>query len=97
MRRAEVVKLLAAHRDEIARRYGVRTIDVFGSVSRDDARPGSDVDLLVQFDERPTARRFFDLKAHLEELLGCEVDLATEKMLGAKLRRAIEPELLRVA
>jgi predicted nucleotidyltransferase len=70
VRRADVVKLLAAHRGDLANRYGVQTIDVFGSVSRDDARPGSDVDLLVTFEERPTARAFFDLKAHLEELLG---------------------------
>ena len=46
LRRAEVVRLLAEHREELAE-LGVISLSVFGSVARDEAGPESDVDLLV--------------------------------------------------
>ncbi|HEX8132219.1 MAG TPA: nucleotidyltransferase domain-containing protein, partial [Actinomycetes bacterium] len=52
LRREEVVRLLAAHRDELAA-MGVESLALFGSVARDEAGPNSDIDLLVKLD--PTA------------------------------------------
>ena len=49
MRRTDVIALLAPRRDEIAQRFGVRSLSLFGSVARDEARPDSDVDVLVEF------------------------------------------------
>ena len=48
MRRDEALRLLAAHREEIAR-FGVKSLAIFGSVARDEAGPDSDVDVLVEF------------------------------------------------
>ena len=48
----QVAERLAAHAEEL-RSLGVRSLDLFGSVARGDARPESDVDLLVEFDEVP--------------------------------------------
>ena len=76
MRRDEAVAILAAHREEL-QRYRVRSLALFGSVARDEAGPDSDVDILVEF-ERPIGYfLFFDLKDHLEHLLGSRVDLGT--------------------
>jgi len=97
MSRSEVISRLASHRDAIRQRFGVRSMALFGSVGRDEARDDSDVDLLVEFEGPSTARGFFDLKAYLEEVLGREVDLATRSMVGPALQRAIASELLRVA
>ncbi len=61
------------------RQFGVKRLDVYGSVARGDDGPTSDLDLLVEFaepDEHP-ARRFFGLLHHLEDALGCGVDLLT--------------------
>ncbi len=59
--------------------FGVRRLDAFGSLARNTAGPSSDVDLLVEFEEpeRNPAKRFFGLLHHLEDTLGCEVDLLT--------------------
>ena len=68
----------------ICTRYGVARIDVFGSVLRDDFRPGeSDIDLLVDFSPRDPyelAKDYFDMLDELGGLLGVKVDLV---MVGA--------------
>ena len=65
------------------REFGVRRLDVFGSIAKGVASPSSDVDLLVEFadpEHRP-ARRFFGLLHNLEDTLGCKVDLLTANSL----------------
>ena len=65
------------------RNFGVRRLDVFGSVAEGTAAPTSDVDLLVEFNEpdRKPSKRYFGLVHHLEDTLGCEVDLLTSSSL----------------
>lgn len=78
MATAGIDELLRDQRDEIlcrARRHGARSVRVFGSVARGEARPDSDVDLLVEMEE---GRSLVDLGAlvlDLEALLGRRVDL----------------------
>ena len=79
-REAPTLEALRARADDIAqiaRAHGGRNVRVFGSVARGEARPGSDVDLLVDV-ERGTS--LFDLSAmetELEALIGCPVDVVT--------------------
>jgi len=92
MKRDEVLGRLAAHREELQRR-GVRSLSVFGSVARDEARPDSDVDLLVEFDRPIGLFGFVALKLYLERILGPRVDLVTPDAL----RREFSDEVLREA
>ncbi len=82
-----MVALIEDKRESIAAlcsRFGVVRMDVFGSVLREDFRPGeSDVDLLVDFSPRDPyalAESYFDLLDELKALLGANVDLV---MVGA--------------
>lgn len=50
MKRDEVLRTLAANRENLCG-FSVKSLAVFGSVARDEALPGSDVDLLVEFSE----------------------------------------------
>ncbi|MBU2604010.1 MAG: nucleotidyltransferase family protein [Actinobacteria bacterium] len=89
---AEVVE---AHRDqilEITNRHGARNVRVFGSLARDDAGPDSDLDLLV--DVGPEHSPWFPagLIADLEDALGCEVDVVTERGLHERSRAAVLQE-----
>lgn len=68
----------------------------FGSVARDEARDGSDVDILVKFDGPATSKRYFGVQFYLEDLLGCPVDLVTDKALRPELRPRIECEAVHV-
>ncbi|HYE96046.1 MAG TPA: nucleotidyltransferase family protein [Rubricoccaceae bacterium] len=66
-------------------RFGIRTLRLFGSHLRGDARPDSDLDLLVEFDRTPDLFAFVALRDHLSEALGLPVDLATPASLDARL------------
>lgn len=83
--------------EEIRQRFSVRALSIFGSIARDEAVDGSDVDVLVVFDPKGSFDLFMDLKFYLEDLLGTRVDLVTDKALRPQVRRAIEQELIHVA
>lgn len=75
---------------ELASRHGARNVRIFGSIARRDADAASDVDFLVDMDR---GRSLFDLGAllmDLQDALGCEVDVVTEK----GLRERIKPRVL---
>ena len=97
MRRAEVIALATARRDEIVQRFGVRSLALFGSVARDEGRPDSDIDFLVEFDGPTTFDRHMGLLVYLEDLLGRRVDVITVAGLKPRLRPLIEQDLVRVA
>ncbi|GED22297.1 nucleotidyltransferase [Halomonas halmophila] len=80
----------------LASEYGVMSLALFGSMSRDEARDDSDVDILVSFDGPATSARYFGVQFYLEDLLGHPVDLVTDKALRSELRPYIECEALRV-
>ncbi len=97
MQKQLALDILAAHREEILRQFGVRRLALFGSTVRGEGRPDSDVDLLVDFGRPATSDLYFGLQFYLEDLLGCPVDLVTEKALRSELRPYIEKEAVRVA
>jgi uncharacterized protein len=69
-----------AHREEImdlVRRHHGRSIAVFGSVSRGDDGPDSDVDFLVDFEAGSSLFDLGHLQDDLEALLGCKVDVVS--------------------
>ena len=73
---------------DLARKYGAYNVRVFGSVARRDARPDSDVDFLV--DVQPhVGMEFLSLWTALEDLLGRDVDLVTERSLHDYLREQV--------
>ncbi len=50
MNRTQVIKIIADHREKLAKEFGIKSLALFGSVVRNEASPASDVDLLVEFD-----------------------------------------------
>ena len=96
MNRDEILETLRAHRDELRKRFGVKSLAVFGSVARGEERPESDVDILVEFDGPATFDRYMDLKFFLEELLKRPVDLVTRRALKPRLRPYVEKEAIYV-
>ncbi len=91
----ERMELLKEKRDAVialAARHGAGNLRVFGSVSRGDAGPESDIDLLVKMEE---GRSLLDLSAlvlDLQDLLGVRMDVVSEDGLYWLLRRRILKE-----
>ena len=72
---------------EFCRRRRIRRLCLFGSVLRDDFRPDSDVDVLVEFEPGGrTGLSFFEMEAELSRLLGRKVDLNTPGFLSSHFR-----------
>lgn len=92
MKRQRALELLSQSKPELEARFGVIRLALFGSTARDTAGSGSDADILVAFDGPATAKRYFWVQFYLEDLLGCPVDLVTEKALRPELRPCIEQE-----
>jgi predicted nucleotidyltransferase len=96
MTRAELLTRLAELKPELDK-LGIASLRVFGSYARDEARPDSDIDLLVEFKETPSLFEFCGVKLRLEALLGHSVDLATEEALHRAMRDQIHREAIRAA
>ena len=84
-----------AHNRAVLRAHGIATIAIFGSASRDQMAPESDVDVLVEFEHPVGAFAFLDLKGTLEDMLGRPVDLVTPAAIKPRMRERIEREAIR--
>lgn len=96
MNRQDAINTLSKIKPELVGRFGVTRLALFGSTARDDAGSKSDVDILVAFDGPATSARYFGVQFLLEDLLGCSVDLVTEKALRSELRPFVEQEAINV-
>jgi predicted nucleotidyltransferase len=95
MKQIEVLGLVQDHREEL-QRLGVKSLDIFGSVARDQATPQSDVDILVQLDDSIGFFEFFQIKHYLEDLLECPVDLGTLDALKEHLKQPVLESMIHV-
>lgn len=71
---------------EAAQRRGIRTVRVFGSVARGDARTDSDIDLLVEFGAGRTLLDLAGFRSDAQTILGGDVDVATPEILREEFR-----------
>lgn len=78
---------------EFCRRHYVRKLALFGSVLRDDFRPDSDVDVLVEFEPgHVPGLAFLTMQQELSAVLGRNVDLNTPKFLSRYFRDQVQSE-----
>ncbi|WP_394754202.1 nucleotidyltransferase family protein [Crenothrix sp.] len=96
MNRLTALTLLRKTKPLLQQQFGVKQLALFGSTARDEAGENSDVDILISFDSPATSARYFGVLFYLEDLLGCAVDLVTEKALRPELRPFVEKEAIDV-
>ena len=91
----EIYDLLKEKRAEILRisaEHGARNVRIFGSVARGEAEAASDVDLLVDMEPGRSLLDLGGLLVDLQDLLGCPVDVVTEKGLRKRIRDEVLKE-----
>ena len=96
MNKQQTIQSLTNNKAVLTQRFGVTRLALFGSTARNAATDHSDVDILINFDGVATSQRYFGVQFYLEDLLGCAVDLVTEKALRPELRPYIELEAIDV-
>ena len=92
----KVQQLLRKLKPELATRYHVDTIGLFGSIVRSDFSPSSsDIDIIVSF-THPVGVEFIDLSNVLEKELNRKVDLVSRNGIKQKYLKEIEKEIVYV-
>jgi len=96
MDRQTALPLLATHKPQLARQFGVSSLALFGSTARGQAHDGSDVDILISFTTAATSKQYFGARFYLEDVLQCPVDLVTDKALREELRPYVARDAIHV-
>ncbi len=95
--REVLLEKLRAALPTLQERYGVKSLALFGSYARGEQRRSSDLDILVEFDDRPlTLLQFIALEQELSDLLGVKVDLVERHTLKPAIGRHVVQELIPV-
>lgn len=88
-------ELMKSKRQEIltiAARYGARNVRIFGSVARGEADEASDIDLIVEFEPGRSLLDHAGLWLELQELLGCKVDVVSDRGIKPRIRERVLKE-----
>lgn len=88
MTRDEILAKLRALKPWL-KEQGIVRVRLFGSYARDEARPGSDIDLLVDFATTPDLWTFAGIREELSRRLGADVDIVTERAVHDRLRSRV--------
>ena len=92
----DIMTGLRQYLPSLTEKYGVKSLGVFGSYVRHKQRPGSDIDLLVVFDEPPGLLKFIELENYLTDLFGIKVDLVMQDALKPVIGERILSEVVRI-
>jgi predicted nucleotidyltransferase len=87
----EILEILKQHR-ELLKKYRVKRIGLFGSFLRDESNDQSDIDLLVDFEEK-SFDNFIDLAFELEKVFNRKVDLLTEQGMSPYILPYVQSEI----
>jgi predicted nucleotidyltransferase len=98
-RNPEMLRKLFIQYSSELREFGILSLFVFGSTARGEATETSDVDLLVDFDDKKSIDlfSFIEINHYLEKIIGTKVDLVTRPALKKQLKAQILRESIRVA
>jgi hypothetical protein len=90
----EIQSVLSKHKEGLMKQYRIKEIGIFGSYVRGEQKRGSDIDILVEFDEIPDIFQLIDLEDDLRELLKKKVDLVRKGAIRPELKDGILNEVV---
>ena len=93
---AEASAVLREHKAEVANKYRVREMGIFGSFVRGEQKPRSDIDILVEFDSRyvPGLLKLIEIEMYLEKLLRKKVDVVIKSGIRPEFKKNILKEVI---
>jgi uncharacterized protein len=91
----DLLARLQSIKPSLEKKFGLTTLALFGSYSRDDATDESDIDVMVDFC-KPLGIEFVDMADEIESLFNHKVDVVSRGGIKPKYFKAIEPDLIYV-
>lgn len=91
----DIKSTLSKHKQRLFHDYPIKSMAIFGSYSRREQNENSDLDILVDFNDK-IGIRFIDLAEEIENIVGFKVDLVSKKGIKEKYLKAIDSELIYV-
>lgn len=92
----KIKRILREHKEELKENFGIKKIGIFGSYVKNEQRPRSDIDILVEFKEPIGFFKFMDLEEYLGILFKKKVDLVSKKALKPLIGKHILKEVIYV-
>lgn len=91
----EIQDILARNKSRLFKVYPIKSLAIFGSFSRNEQESSSDLDILVEFNDK-IGLQFMDLANELEKLVETKVDLVSKKGVKKQYLESIEEDLIYV-
>ena len=92
----EIIKILKRKKDFLKKKYKVKNIALFGSYVREENKPTSDIDILVEFYEPISLLKFIELENYLSNIFETKVDLVVKSALKKNIKKQVLQEMLEV-
>ena len=94
--RKTVLGTLREHKPMLKELFGITEVALYGSFARDEGTEESDIDVVVQFEGRPTLLTYGGARVYIENIFGRSADLCQLRELRKEVRPNVERELINV-
>ena len=91
---AEIKRILIQSKSIVQEKYKVKEMGIFGSYVRGEQHEGSDVDVLIDFEQAPSLLKFIELENYLSDTIGIKVDLVMKRVLKPRIGENILAEVV---
>ena len=92
---SEIRKSLKSKKKQLAKKYPIESLAIFGSYARDEQTEDSDLDIIVEFNGA-VGSKFIQLADELEEAIGIKVNLVSKKGIKERYFNSIKSDLIYV-
>lgn len=92
----QILKILESQKKELEKKYPISEMGLFGSYARGDYNEQSDIDILVDFNDRIDGFDYIKIAHHLEDAFKQKIDLVSRKGIKAKYISFVENNLIYV-
>ena len=96
LKRDDVLDLLRQHKPKLKELFGITEVALYGSFARDEGTEDSDIDVVVEFEGRPTLFTYGGAQVYIEKVFGRSADLCQIHELRKEVRPNVERDLINV-
>ena len=94
MQKEQIIKLLQQKKQILSKEYGIKTLGLFGSYSKNKQNKNSDIDILIEFNKSISLLQYLKLSNILSEYTGKKIDLVMKSAMKKNIGKEILKEVI---